>query len=937
MVDSRKEQEHPTHDEALSLLTRVPGAIGSFVSAYPGVQDSDDTVWLETWFRERTNKYFSGTISSADEIQAPALPPVPTQELLAQPIRIVSIQPHYFRGFRETPQPIRLDGDLVVIDGRNTSGKTSLAEALEWLFSGCLSRRESMELGSPHELENCVSNQFRPDNEETWVTGKFVSLATSEPDAFTLRRVLKEDYGTTITSRCTSAIFFNDHELTAQEERTVLDRLFASVPPLLMQHTLRLFVESTPKKRRQYFERLLHLDELTTLIGKAVVGDARLQEFPSPTSSAALKTWGALGSMVRAESSQRAYKRAPRSEESDLHTGVTLALATIAHHEFSGLVSESSQFEEIGAILTHEQSQSRQRSFPILAQLRPRRQILEDQDQRSYNVEEVARLTTDIAKRWDGYKAAREAARLIGSDRLAVSRALKILLEENVIRRKVDKQTCPICAYEEAETLTASRIRDVEGWIPTQEAERGAHQALQQAMESLAGIVRQAVLEHDELLPDLPSASDFAEALKETSAELREAVRKLRKVRGEDDLKLEKEVSQAREFLTLPLTVPASCEECDKFVNRCAQIIAGLKNMLPAARRYRDDFRVVEAAVGAVASVDPTYRLRAAWLACFDNVAAIVEDIRWEQAKRRAQKDLERIRDALMEYRKQFLESRRISFNHGIDSVWKALRADRYSSFSKLHIPSPSGKGFPVEIEIKAILDDGQQQKEVDALRIFSESQVNALGIAAFVTRSKLLGHKALIFDDPVQSMDEEHFRTFAQDVLSHVLAEGFQVIVLTHNDKFAKDVSYCHYDRPGYVTMSVRLSRREGCVVEEGNRRFSERLKLAEKRIDKGDLKKAWELVREAIERLYTVVYKKYGPDEFNPDSWQDQTAEHMWDDGAGSIIEGKAPGLGSQLKEILVMSAAGAHDKPPRGETDLRKSIELLKTLPGKFGVGG
>ena len=36
-----------------------------------------------------------------------------------------------------------MDGDLVVIDGRNSSGKTSLAESLEWLFTGSLSRRES--------------------------------------------------------------------------------------------------------------------------------------------------------------------------------------------------------------------------------------------------------------------------------------------------------------------------------------------------------------------------------------------------------------------------------------------------------------------------------------------------------------------------------------------------------------------------------------------------------------------------------------------------------------------------------------------------------------------------------------------------------------------------------------------------------------------------
>lgn len=937
MVDSASEQDHPTHDEVLSLLSKVPGAIGNFVRIYPGIQAPDDVEWLETWFGKRANKYFTETLSSSDAIQLPAPPPAPAQgELLAQPIRLVSIQPHYLRGFRDTPLPIPLDGDLVVIDGRSTSGKTSLAEALEWLFTGCLSRRESMELGSPHELENCVSNQFRPDDDETWVSGTFVSLATGEAETFTLRRVLKEDYGTTITSRCSSVLFVDERELTAREERELLDGLFASVPPLLMQHTLRLFVESHPRRRRQYFERLLHLDELTSLISKAVIGDARLDEFPSPTGSVALKTWNTLGEMMQAESSKRLHRQTSRLGEGDLHTSVTRSMTTIACHEFPELVSESSQFEEIGTTLAHEQRRARQRSFPLLAQLRPQRQILDDQYQSSYAAE-ITKAGGEVWEAWQAYEVAKKAASLVGSDRLAISRALKILLEENVIQRRDAAQVCPICAYEEAKTLTASRIAEIESWIPIQEVEALARENVRKAIDSILAVVRKVIIEHDELLPALPSASDFEEALTEAGGELRQAVQRLRKTRDEDDIVLGKAVSDARELLATAPPLPITHEECETCINRCSEIIAGLENVVPAARRYRDALRTVEAAVGAAASVDPAYRLREAWLACLNNVAGIVADLRWQQAKRRAQKDLEIIRDALIEYRNQFLESRRSAFNQGIELVWGALRADQYSSFSKLHIPPPSGRGFPVEIEVKAVLDDGQQQKEVDALRVFSESQVNALGIAAFVTRSKLLGHKVLIFDDPVQSMDEEHFKTFAQDVLTHVLTEGFQVVLLTHNDMFARDVSHCHYDHPGYVTMSLRLSRREGCVVEEGNRRFSERLKLAEKKIDEGNLTEAWKLIRLAIERLYIVVYTKYGPPDFNPDNWRDQTAEYMWNSGAGAVIEAKAPGIGNKLKDILDMSVAGAHDKPPRGETDLRRSIKLLKSLPGILQVGG
>ncbi|MFC1950170.1 hypothetical protein ACFLWD_00705 [Chloroflexota bacterium] len=939
MVDPKSEQGHHTHDQALSQLVKTSGAIGEFVLCYPGTQTADETEWLEPWFRDRINSYFTETLSSSDDIQLPTQPSSPSQEeLLAQPIRLISIHPHYFRGFRNPTHPIRLDGDLMVIDGRNTSGKTSLAEALEWLYIGCLSRRESMDLGSPHELENCVSNQFRPDDGETWVNGTFISLIPGETKPFTLRRVLKEDYGTTIGSRCTSVLFLNDKELTTHEEIETLDRIFASEPPLLMQHTLRLFVESNPKKRRQYFERLLHLDELTNLVSKAVIGNARLPEFPSPTGSVALKTWETLSSIAREDSSQRAYRQVLRTEESDLHPRVINALTTIAHNEFPDFISKSSQIEEISTTLVGEQSRFRQRSFPLLTQLRPQRQIQDDgQYQHPYDENEIVSISATIRQTWQTYKAAKEAAQLVGNDRIAISRALKILLEGNVIQHEADTQICPICAYEKAETLTSSRLKEIENWLPTQELESVARQALQQAMVLLIELIKKAVREYEELLPALPSPADFDEALKGVDVELKRAVEGLRKVRKEDGIKLKNILSQGEDLLIKTRNIPTSAEECEAHLNQCTQIINGLKNLPLAARHYRDALRTVEAAIGAVASIDPTYRLRAAWLACFENIAAIVVDLRWEQAKRQAQKDLESIRDALMEYRSQFLESRRISFNQGIDSIWKTLRADQYSSFSKLHIPPPSGRGFPVEIEIKAVLNDGHQQKEVDALRVFSESQVNALGIAAFVTRSTLLGHKMLIFDDPVQSMDEEHFRTFAEDVLNHVLTEGFQVILLTHNEMFARDVSHCHYDHPGYVTMSVRLSRREGCIVEEGNRRFSERLILAEKKIDAGELKRAWELVREAIERLYTVTYIKYGLSGFNPDSWKDQPAEYMWDSGVGKIIDEKIPGIGNKLKDILDMSVAGSHDKAPRGETDLRNSIKILKGLPHELHVGG
>ena len=888
------------------------------------------------WFRARIDKHFSGSLSDSDAIQQPDPPPSTVESApLARSIRLEMVHIHYFRGFREMAHPIHMGDSLVVVDGRNSSGKTSLAEALEWLLTGSLSRRERRDSGNARELEQCIRNQFRPDDVDTWVSAKFILESQDDFEEIVLRRVLKEDYGTTSTATCTSVLFIDDKELTLEEEGRVIDDLFAGVEPLLMQHTLRDFVESDPGRRRQYFERLLRLDELTNLISKAVIGDARLTDFPSLTGSIALQTWNRLGSTVETNPSKRTHNQVLRKAEDNVLETVTNALSSIALNEFSVVLSGLRRNEEFKVALAGEQRRVRQKSFPILAQLRPQRQLSDDAPERSYSAD-VDTIGKSVLEAWRAYEPTQRAAQSIGSDSLAISQAFKILAGAGMIRHNVATQVCPICAYEGAETLTTQRITTIEGWNPIQEAERSARRTLQQAMGLLVDVAKKAVREHDELLPVLPSESEWESAMKEAGSDLQQVVGDLRTVR-EEDIHLASTIANARKLLDNDIPYPTTSDQCEGFIDRCREIVDGLTGVTIAARRYRDAFRAVEAAVGAEASVDPQYRLRDAWISCFESTAAISTDLQWEQAKHQAQSDLQGIRESLIAYRQQFLESRRTSFNDGIQSVWAALRNERYSSFSKLHIPQPRGRGFPIEIEVKALLDDNQDQVEVDALRVFSESQVNALGIAAFVTRAKLLGHRMLIFDDPVQSMDEEHFKTFARDVISHVLNEGFQVIILTHNGTFARDVSHYHYDRPDYVTMSVRRSRRQGCTVEEGNRRVPERLTLSERKVDEGDLPDAWRYIRLAIERLYTITYLKYGSPDFTAESWQHQTAEHMWNNGAGEVIRSKMPNAESRLKEILDMTVAGGHDTPPRGETDLRSSIQYLRQLPNELNLGG
>ena len=295
------------------------------------------------------------------------------------------------------------------------------------------------------------------------------------------------------------------------------------------------------------------------------------------------------------------------------------------------------------------------------------------------------------------------------------------------------------------------------------------------------------------------------------------------------------------------------------------------------------------------------------------------------------------MRETLIAYRQKYLEARRLDFSNGINEIWLKLREDRYSSFKKISIPEPKGKGFPVKLEVKAELDDGSSSLEIDALNVLSESQINVIGIASFITRSRLIGHRCLFFDDPVQSMDDEHFRTFANELLSYLCNLGFQIILLTHNDLFARDVSHFHYDRANYITMKIRHSRREGIRIEEGNRRVSERLKIAERFAEEGSLDRAWYNVRVAIERLYTVVQLKHGPEGFDARSWANHTIPDMWNAGIDKIFERLTPGSGKRLKDISDMALAGGHDKAESGSTDLFRAVKYIRPLLTTLRIGG
>ena len=134
---------------ALGMLLDATGAVGQLVRDY-ATRNATEEDWLDSWFLRRTELHCESRIPEDEQFVPITIEPIDAP-LLNQStgLRIVSVRPNYFRGFKEIHDPIDLTGDLIVIEGKNSSGKTSLAEALEFLFtrilvaSGRTRRRQS--------------------------------------------------------------------------------------------------------------------------------------------------------------------------------------------------------------------------------------------------------------------------------------------------------------------------------------------------------------------------------------------------------------------------------------------------------------------------------------------------------------------------------------------------------------------------------------------------------------------------------------------------------------------------------------------------------------------------------------------------------------------------------------------------------------------------
>lgn len=918
-----------SEDLVLRALQDLDEPVGGLIRAFPGRQHlSDHTDWVDAWFLDLAKRFATGKAPDPVNIVASAAKSGELSQLAKSPVesrvRLSSLQPRFFRGFRDEETPISLEADLVVIEGRNSSGKTSLSEAIEWVLTGALSRRTSGQYGNARELADCIANEFKPTDEHTSVELRL----KVDDQPLVLKRILRKDYSSTASDEPESEFFVDGEVCTKHDEILLRERIFAGVHPILMQHNLRSFVHDDPTSRRQYFERLLQIDELTSLIEKAVIGPAGLKQIPNPAGGTGLAALTALLAELEDGGTASGLKKVDRLAPDQVPASLSQALITCAKASFPSLLLNGETLGQCRERVTEAQRAQRETQLPLLSNLERARQAPPPS---AVSLDREVRSLQDATAR---YLTIQSAAATVTAAQRQLARVTQSLVDASLLDPDpMGPQVCPICESSGL-SLSPERTEQLLSWNPATKALDAAAEALHKQRESALRAVSQLERDAKSIVPLLPPTEELGQQMTNAS----QRVQGLSQSAVASAISVEEHSEQMLNAVQeIAILVQKQIPEATNVDAAIAVLHDTLNGLFQVVASHREDVAHLEEAVGAISRDDDGYRLRGRWLDVSGLITAVAEDVAWEKAKYAAKVCFDGLREGLISLRGEIIERARDVFSKEITGVWHLLRSDSGAQFSQLIIPPVRGKGYKLEFELKAIISDGDTDAEVDALRVFSESQVNVIGLAAYVTRAKLLGHKLLIFDDPVQSMDEEHFRSFAVKLLPILLDEGFQILILTHSDTFARKINDGHYNRPSYASLETRSTKRLGCRVLEGNRRISERLKNALRLAGEGDFQNAWRVVRVAIERLYTLAYARATPD-FEPDTWRGLTADDMWNKGAGAVIEKAAPSAGKRLKEILSSTVAGAHDVTPTSETDLTEALKYLRSLlvPLRLGDG-
>lgn len=742
-------------------------------------------------------------------------------------MRFIKIQIEGFRVFQDREE-IDLDANpnLCFGYGENTRGKTSFAEAIEFLLCGKTSRRDLCAVTKSEFAAGLANVHY---NGDTIVQAQIEHPDQDDsPRQVEIRRRLVSDYPDG-NDDCASQLERKDENGAwvefSFEEIGLPDWSEPVSLPMIFQHTLRHVCWARPIDRRDYFRKLLDIADITTLRDMVRRVAERLSSISSNSTYVhLLEKVGALGGV------ECTHGIASVLNDPTPPSGV---MSTILVDAMRALLAEAGQPSD------------REQSDDVIVQA-----LREAVDRSRDEVSELPALSLPVlGEDWTPPPSWEEPWTQL-SERLAEKKgvydSVNEVLEQQVqalvafLREGVrlptfaaefsGRKNCPFCLTPEA--VSWERLCEIrEALVNPEEiqtARTGLANVLQEVSDRLLSL-NSAV--EAQLTPDLAeldpaSVEPYAESIPETYTEwagafvsLKRCAARLRRLleRAQSDLvrlRDAAETGQVVDTTTFTNWVARLRRRAEQFAEKRSIYCSVEERLTPAVNEKIDELSG-----------------RANWshlMDLWDHRDRLREALVDRCARTRVKHSLALAAEQIASANADVLTHDKFpNLTTDIQTWWQTLRPEAGVNFSRL---VPEGRGLR-QIDIKASLalggEDSSGTVERDALAVFSDSELNCLGLSIFLARTQRDNPGFVLLDDPIQSLDREHAHFLTTNVVAR-LANSFntQVIVLTHDNEFWEDlkVRYAHEVPKGFY---VTIDEEGKAILEDMESRLSEVLKL--------------------------------------------------------------------------------------------------------------
>lgn len=714
-----------------------------------------------------------------------------------------------FRSFREYKE-FELSPCLTLIFGDNSHGKTGLAEAIEFLFSGATTRRELRDTSKP-EFKNSLKNVFLKDKDETFIDA-WITL--DDNSKIHIRRILISDYPNS-NENCVS-------ELRIEKDQNWSDFSFQDINlpdykhpenvPIIFQHTLRHVILSNTENRRRYFRKLLNVDDLYEI--RETIRQS-IEDFIEEEISNE-KAWQNINKVKTLVKCQGLHKL----EEIISKPGITLDQSKIIVIDvIDKILSEEIEGYEV---------KDEEHSIILL------KKLIADYRAKIFDSSKIKlhQLGPDMISKdsWPGivkgwlvelkakHKNYSEKNEIIDSQLEILHDFYKAGVELPQFKESLKKnKDCPFCLTKEA--VSEKRIQDIRSLL-----EKPA-------------IIKRARKEMNDVLQEIYSKVDYI--YKDIKNHIPEDlfdidIKEIEQISPEESLfnswntSYEKIVDSYKKLKGIANSFMVNLETIIQQVNKgndidISDLIKTVSDFKDSAIEYLSNYseycknekefsNVVNEIVDNINQKGFLNDL----LEVYKGLNSINSFLYQYHAKKDLEEELKQSIATITKVNHMIFDEKYINLTKGISKWWEILRPEEPVKFDRVTPRGPTARF--IDIKASILSDNDSENIERDAIGIFSDSQLNCFGLSTFIARTLQENSGIIIFDDPIQSLDREHADLFTLKVIEEII-DGYnhQVIIFTHDYEFWNDLKTFYMSKNPKM-YSVRISQNiyEGSMITD-------------------------------------------------------------------------------------------------------------------------